>query len=200
MVGSTRPAPRLNSSKLASRRSFAAWLSDSESSLTKSTSQSEQRVNPGRYSCLQCGQNMMGDDTTRQGMEHGFRRGWSASNGAGEAYSNGMSLRRIVGCAVMALLLASAALPATCGACMDFAAKPACGERHGAGASAKAAFHHERPLRRLWRPTRNYRQGDGAACSGVSGCVSRLRAADLRTGGRTERHDLSRSRRYAPPG
>jgi hypothetical protein len=46
-----------------------------------------------------------------------------------------MSLRRIVGCAVMALLLASAALPATCGACMDFAGKAACGERHGAGAS-----------------------------------------------------------------
>jgi hypothetical protein len=54
---------------------------------------------------------------------------------AGEAYSNGMSLRRITGCVVMALLLASVALPAMCGACMDFAAKPACGEKHDAEAS-----------------------------------------------------------------
>jgi hypothetical protein len=46
-----------------------------------------------------------------------------------------MSLRRIVGCAVMALLLASVALPAMCGACMDFAAKPACVEKHGGAAS-----------------------------------------------------------------
>jgi hypothetical protein len=46
-----------------------------------------------------------------------------------------MSLRRIAGCAVMALLLASVALPAMCGACMDLAAKPACGEKHDAGAS-----------------------------------------------------------------
>ncbi|MEQ1353174.1 MAG: hypothetical protein ABLT11_04090 [Candidatus Acidiferrum sp.] len=46
-----------------------------------------------------------------------------------------MSLRRITGCAVMALLLASVALPAMCGACMDLAAKPACGEKHDAGAS-----------------------------------------------------------------
>lgn len=49
-----------------------------------------------------------------------------------------MSLRRITGCVVMALLLASVALPATCGACMDFAAKPACGEKHDAGASSSA--------------------------------------------------------------
>ena len=53
----------------------------------------------------------------------------------GGAYSNGMSLRRIAGCAVMALLLASVALPPMCGACVDFAAKPVCGEKHGAGAS-----------------------------------------------------------------
>ena len=37
---------------------------------------------------------------------------------------------------VMTLLLASVALPAMCGACMDFAAKPACGEKHDAGANA----------------------------------------------------------------
>jgi hypothetical protein len=46
-----------------------------------------------------------------------------------------MSLRRIVGCAVMALLLASAALPAMCGACMEFAAKPECGEKHDGAAT-----------------------------------------------------------------
>jgi len=46
-----------------------------------------------------------------------------------------MSLRRITGCVVMTLLLASVALPAMCGACMDFAAKPACGEKHDDGAS-----------------------------------------------------------------
>jgi hypothetical protein len=51
-----------------------------------------------------------------------------------------MSLRRITGCAVMALLLASVALPAMCGACMDFAAKPACGETHDAGANASEQF------------------------------------------------------------
>jgi hypothetical protein len=54
---------------------------------------------------------------------------------AGEAYSNGMSLWRIKGCVVMASLLANVALPAMCGACMDLAAKPACGENHNAGAS-----------------------------------------------------------------
>lgn len=36
----------------------------------------------------------------------------------------------------MALLVASLVLPAMCGACMDLAAKPVCGERHDAGASA----------------------------------------------------------------
>jgi hypothetical protein len=46
-----------------------------------------------------------------------------------------MSLRRIAGCAVMMVLLASVALPAMCGACMDFAAKAACGEKHDGGAS-----------------------------------------------------------------
>lgn len=55
---------------------------------------------------------------------------------AGGAYSYGMSLRRIMGCAVMALLLASVALPAMCGACMDFAAKPACREKHDGAANA----------------------------------------------------------------
>jgi hypothetical protein len=46
-----------------------------------------------------------------------------------------MSLRRFVGCAVMVLLVASVALPAICGSCMDLAAKPSCGERHDAGTS-----------------------------------------------------------------
>lgn len=36
----------------------------------------------------------------------------------------------------MALLLASVALPAMCGACVDFAAKPACGEKHADAANA----------------------------------------------------------------
>jgi hypothetical protein len=57
------------------------------------------------------------------------------SETAGGAYSNSMSLRRIVGCTVMALLLASVALPAMCGACMGFAAKPACGENHDGAAT-----------------------------------------------------------------
>jgi hypothetical protein len=51
-----------------------------------------------------------------------------------------MSLRRIVGCAVTALLLASVALPAMCGACVDFTAKPACGEKHDAGVSGNRQF------------------------------------------------------------
>jgi hypothetical protein len=65
-----------------------------------------------------------------------YREWGGASNGAGEAYSNGMSLRRTVGFAVMALLVASVALPAMCGACMDLAPRPGCGEKHDAGASA----------------------------------------------------------------
>lgn len=35
----------------------------------------------------------------------------------------------------MLLLLVSAALPAMCGTCMDFAAKPACGEKHNGAAN-----------------------------------------------------------------
>src|SRR5579862_3236462 len=45
------------------RFNFSAAISDSESSLTKSMSQSEQRVNPGRYSALHSGQNMTADDS-----------------------------------------------------------------------------------------------------------------------------------------
>lgn len=58
------PAPRFNVSKLPSVRLFSALVSDSESSFTKSTSQSKQWVNPGRYSALHFGQNMTADDTT----------------------------------------------------------------------------------------------------------------------------------------
>src|SRR5947208_16800169 len=43
-----------------SRFAFRTRVSDSESSCTKSTSQSEQRVNPARYSALHSGQNMGG--------------------------------------------------------------------------------------------------------------------------------------------
>ena len=54
------------------------------------------------------------------------------SETAREAYSDGMSLRPITGCAVLVVLLASVALPTMCGACVDFAAG-ACGEKHDAG-------------------------------------------------------------------
>ena len=40
----------------------------------------------------------------------------------------------------MALLLANVALPAMCGACMDFAAKAACGEKHDAGTSRQLSM------------------------------------------------------------
>jgi hypothetical protein len=37
----------------------------------------------------------------------------------------------------MVLLLGSGALPAMCGACMNLAARPACGEKHDTGAGGK---------------------------------------------------------------
>jgi hypothetical protein len=43
-----------------SRFAFRTCASDSERSCTKSTSQSEQRVNPARYSALHSGQNIGG--------------------------------------------------------------------------------------------------------------------------------------------
>jgi hypothetical protein len=43
-----------------SRFAFITRVSDSESSCTKSTSQSEQRINPARYSALHSGQNIGG--------------------------------------------------------------------------------------------------------------------------------------------
>src|SRR5437879_8233576 len=51
--------------------SLLALLSDGESASTKSTSQSEQRVKPGRYSALHWGQNMGRTEcTTRPKVGH----------------------------------------------------------------------------------------------------------------------------------